>query len=238
MNSKTKGLLSIAALCIFTGCAQKEIKPKGPQYNENQTIQNIKVLQSITKNELSKRDALFERDKMTSAGNYGPSLILNKDNYEIRKFTNEPLLFANNGVKDRIKLFLLDVKTEKGLDHKASSFGFKDTKQMFEYFYLAFNKSKPEAVNESLKYMSSEGLINLNNLTTPSLNKMTKDIKRSLYGAYFHYEKNETIKKEWRFDTDMKKTYLEEDDYKPYALVVLVMKDLLSSDKEKILYAK
>lgn len=226
-----KTLLSGAVICslfLFSGCSMKNSSDNSSEIIK---VENIK---HITDKGYYQNDSLSFFKDFTLPGYIGPSMAITEDEYFLNKYADKDLLFSNYGVKDRIYL-LTGNQSIDSKDEKAKSYGFKNLQHMFEYLFIFYAKKDNYSLNKDLNKLKEKGLISSSAFSKQNLNKEHKDLLNNVFYTYLMFEKSPDIKilKEWSFTVDGKKITFTEEDYKPYAFTLVLMKELLLSNNKE-----
>jgi len=180
---------------------------------------------------------------------FGPNITLTKDQYFVRKFAGDDLLFFNFGIGSRL---------ENMYRYRKDLFGDQDPN---EYIKKFFNKNslkdffvsiyyKVTSFNEIdlflwLKNLNKFQLINIDELLQlEKIERVNFNFIKYFYDRYLQYEyeldpknyKNllkEIPLKEWKFSIDGQNIYFTKEDYIPYVFSLMIMERLILSVKKQ-----
>lgn len=226
MNTKNIikiGLIS-SILLSFSGCSLK-------QTTNDDAIRNIVSFKHQAIEGEKNLKQLNIKEDTTLAGCYGPSTILSEEDYSILTYSNKTMLFAGYGIKDKIYFLTNSNLNIKEKDIKARDYGFKDLNHMFSYL---FNYYKTKDINEikgNLSYLIEQDLITLNSLSDEAINEKTEEIYSYSYFNYLEMQKDKNTKYGIWINNEF--ITLSKQDFKPYALIIQVMDQLLDNSNSK-----
>jgi len=218
-----KNFLKTMPLVLFLlGCSTPNI--------QNQNILLSKIIQIDKLSSYKAEDSGFFKE-VTIPAFIGPSLLLSKEEYFIKKIKKEPLLFKNFGVFNYTYLFFHTSSWNK-LEAKAKKYGHKNTKTLFKDIFMSIHTLPPSKLYKMLLKLDSEGFININNINKKEIDIYTDKIISTMYQNYFKYEKIKKIKEDWFFKTEEEKISIKREEYQPYALALLITEEILNSNKK------
>lgn len=232
---------TLLLLCLglfITGCVQKDISVVNPteqiQKVKNKDTVHLDNIKKITAQGYYLNDSLSVFKELTLPGYVGPSMALSQEEYILKKYSKSPLMFSKYGVKDR--LFLLT--GTKSLDKKntiAQSYGFKDLNDMFEYLFFFWTKKETSMLETDLKSLAKKDLVDLDSFKKANLDAATNELVFDIYSNYLKFENinDAVILDEWFFTIDGKQIIFKKEDYKPYAFILILIKELLDANNEK-----
>jgi len=227
-----KSLIVLAPLTLsllISGCAEKA----GYIASKEHTLNVLKETKKIedTQKYTDEDHGIF---KEYSLPNYlGASPVLTKREYFLKKFNKEPLLFNNFGVQNYVYI-LLDTNDWNKAEIKAKNLGYKNVKDMYNKIHKKLISSNEEETLSFLEGLNKKDILDINYVMNPSnIERKTDKIIYEIYGPYLKYEgiTEPKILKQWYANIDDDKIYFSRLNYKPYALTILIMENML---KEKI----
>lgn len=235
---KSLSLISIAsAVLLLSGCSVKKeniIMPIKKQYSS--TL--IKLKDSDFKSSLLTEEIGIFKSRSLPAY-LGASMTLSQDEYIIKKFNGDTLIFDNYGVDSRLNMILssnMKLSYEE-LDKRAVMYGFKSSKDMYEYLYYFLHTQTEDEILYTLVKLEKKDLIKFENfLNEKKVNDKIDELVYMIFNPYIKFENNETLKPEWAMNMKNKKVSFTKDDYRIYAHVILLMEDLLSKNGTVNLY--
>lgn len=164
---------------------------------------------------------------------FGANPTLNYDDYSIKKYNGNNLLFNSFGVDNNVYLIIqADMGYSKEIaDQKAQKFGFNTAKDMYDYLFNYLQTKSNKDIFYGLVKLEKNNLISSKELFDQSkLDEETHQIIYSVFYHYFKFENKSELSDKWVLNIDDKKVTFSKDDYKPYALTFLLMNQLLSNN--------
>lgn len=221
-----KHILSIGLISsiLLSGCSFK-------QTTNEDAIKNIVSFKHEVIEGENKLKQLNIKEDTTLAGCYGPSPILSEENYSILTFSNKTMLFAGYGIKDKIYFLTNSDLTIKEKDIKARDYGFKDLNHMFSYLFNYYKFKDINEIKGNLSYLLEEDLISLNALSDEAINQKTEEIISYTYFNYKEMEKDKNTK--YGIWINNQFIVLTKQDFKPYAMIIQIMDQLLDNRNSK-----
>lgn len=220
--------LFISSIFILSGCSHYS-------KTESSVVSNISELKEFTSKGFYQNDIIGIKKEMTLPAYIGPSLALSESDYILLKYAEKNLLFSNYGIKDR--LFILT--GNKSPDEKniiAKQYGFIDFKHMFEYLFYFYNNKNEHELKNALSFLEKKQLISsLNVFSKKNIDLETEKLIQSTYYNYFLFENSSSseLKSEWSFLIDKEKIAFTKNDYKPYAFILTLIKELLNHNNKE-----
>jgi len=183
----------------------------------------------------------------------GPRVDMDKDNYFVRRYSNEDLLFTDFGIGNRLyfdyryKYKELGLEKKFTVDQKAISLGYDSLEDMYISIFIILTTYQPKETYVFLKKYADMGLIDLDSiLNISNIKKDTEKLIRKYYNSYYSFEdnaKDNGIKSNldntlynWFVIIDNKEIKLKKEDYYIYALTdKIVTNILINSHKGQII---
>lgn len=220
--------LFISSIFILSGCSHYS-------ETEKSVVSNISELKEFTAKGFYQNDIIGVKKEMTLPAYIGPSLALSESEYLLLKYAEKNLLFSNYGIKDRL-FILTGNKSPDEKNNLAKSYGFIDFKHMFEYFFYFYNNKNEHELKNALSFLENKKLISsLDIFSKENINLETDKLIQSTYYNYFIFENSNSseLKKEWSFLIDKEKIAFIKDDYKPYAFILTLIKELINNQNKE-----
>lgn len=221
-------LFSFSLITVFglIGCSTKVPVFK---VTKIKSLQIIKEIKKIDKKQSYLNKVFGVPSKNGLPNSLGASRILSKNDYELRKFDKESLLFPKFGVKNNIYTILVPNNWNKA-ESTAKSYGFKNVQDMYEYIYTRINKDSPKELYYMLKNLQNNKVLSLGYvMNKTNIEKEITRIISVIYGPYIKYEhmRSPEILPNWFTTFEGKKIFFTRKDYRPFALSILIVKQLL-----------
>lgn len=233
MKKVIKKALVLSVLAVFTGCAPFGGHKAKPFSEKHDIIQTLNSIQQITKREFYYEEDISDLNQYSYAGYYGPSMKLNEYEYTLLRYSGKDTLFANNGIEDRLPFLLRKKGDINYLNFVAKKFKYKDISSMFKSIYLRMNTENTVQLSYFLKRLEKDNMIDLKKINKKAIHKKSKEIYNSMYGIYRVFEGDKSNFNDWVFTVDGEKQKLTLKDYKPYALTLLILEDLIDAQNKK-----
>ena len=180
---------------------------------------------------------------------FGPDLALTKNEYFIRKYANDDLLFFNFGLEGRINNMYRYRKDLFGKENSDSfvkkHFGKDSVKDLFVSIYYKVTSFNDIDLFIWLRKLDENHLIHLNSLLDlKKIELINYNFIKYFYSRYLGFEysldpKNypnvlkEIPLKAWKFTIDGKSISFTREDYIPYVFSLMIMERMIVSVKNK-----
>ena len=234
----------LSATLVFVGCSSSVTNTQKKAFTETELLQieatkiykedisvinNISSLQTILNNAPSNQfNSIIKASEMTPAYYFGPSISISEDEYDLKAYTEEPLLFSGSGIRANLPIIFFDEGNINKLNTKAHILGYDNLENMFNETYKLIKGNNPIYVSVKLKDMIKKELIAKETFSASRINNEAEKIVDVIYSSYFIKEDKKEILPEWFYFKNGKKETFTESDYKPYGFVVAIIKDSLS----------
>ena len=244
MNILKGSTALLSAAMIFVGCSSSVTNTQEKTFTDTEILQieatktykeeinitnNISSLQAILNNAPSDEfNSSIKASEMTPAYYYGPSISISEDEYDLKAYAEEPLLFSGGGIRANLPIIFFDEGNIDDLNTKAYILGYDGLENMFLETYKLIKGNSPVYISVKLKDMLKKELITKETFSASRINNEAEKIIDVVYSPYFIKENKKEILPEWFYFKNSKKETFTKSDYKPYGFVVAIMKDSLN----------
>lgn len=241
-HSILASLILVSSASILTGCKEETNYQK-----ETKLIPVIEYVQLSHKKNLHLMEDLgftmrykskFNQDALfTLPWFVGPKLEISKNDYLIKLYSTEDLLFTGYGLGDKINLYFRSTSEER-----IHELGFDTSKDLFEFVYNKLTSYSPKdvyimlSVLEENKILKTEDILNMENIES-----MNNDLLSFNFNNYNEFDKSMVATPEekrlvtnnplnsWRLSVNGKQVSLTKGDFIPYSLTIMIMNDIIKN---------
>jgi len=231
MNKINLSIILVSMIAI-QGCSfnsTPEVKPPEFKASNSYIKSAVRQIKRIDNTQAFKMEDMGLFKGYTLPSDMGANPLLTKAEYELAKSSKTALLYPNFGVKNHI-YFILEDQMWNNAEAKAQKYGYKNVQDMYKYIYLTMHDSNAKELESALYELESKHGINLSEVVSSvEIEKTVDRILTVVYSPYMKFEGmgKPELRKEWFTTNDGKKIRFTRSDYKPYALVVNIMNQLL-----------
>lgn len=238
----------LATPFLITGCSFNFIESKQEILDKNNSLlATIDYIQIFYKKGLRKMEdlnfSLINSNQYIGA-NYtlpwyvGPNISLDKNEYLLKTYNQEPLLFNGFGIKNRLNMDL----PNKGL----SKIGYSSIEQLYSIIFDKITSYSKYEVFAMIEKLEEDGILNKGYiLDLRNVELHTEKLLRKKYEFYINYETsmalsdtdrkfidNNLINPKWKFRVGDKLVTLNKEDYLIYGLVSMICEQIIKENKK------
>lgn len=241
-NSILASVLLVSSASVITGCQyetsfQKESKLIPViEYAQLSHKKNLQLMEDLGYTQRYKSN--FSQDVLfTLPWFVGPQLDISKNDYLVKMYSTEDLLFTGFGLGDKINLYYRNVD-----NNRLNQLGFESSKDLFEFVYNKLTSYSAKDVYIMLAVMEERKILSVKDvLNYERINQKNKDLIGFNFYNYNEFDKsmvstpaekellNENPLKSWRLSVNGKQVSLTESDFIPYALTVIICDEIIKN---------
>jgi len=171
----------------------------------------------------------------------GSKINLSKNEYFIKKYTSEDLLFNNFGIKNKYKLFYFN-KTYKGksANERSIQLGFESINDLYKSILYKLTTYSATDIFIELKTLEKLGILNTEEiLNSNKINEFNEKFVKNLFNNYIQFEKSLETKennyslnnylKLWKYSVNDKKINFIKEDFELYSFAITLTELILTN---------
>jgi hypothetical protein len=175
----------------------------------------------------------------------GPKINLDKNEYFVKAYANESLLFTGFGIGDKVELNYRSSNLFSGKDtvSRANELGFEDIKSLYMYVFDKLTSYTATEVFVMIDLLDQKGILKKEDiLNIENINKETKLLIQREFSGYINHEismatsnkeksaaKINLPKSKWNLRIENKVVSLKEEDFKIYALTYMICNKIIEN---------
>lgn len=241
-HSILASLLLVSSSAMLTGCKEETNFQK-----ESKLIPVIEYVQLSHKKSLHLMEDLgftmrykskFSQDALfTLPWFVGPKLDISKNDYLIKLYSTEDLLFTGYGLGDKINLYYRSTNEER-----INELGFDSSKDLFEFVYNKLTSYNPKDVYIMLSILEEKNILKTEDvLNMENIDNMNNELLKFNFNNYNEFDQSMVATAEekrlvtnnplnsWRLSVNGKQVSLTKADFIPYSLTLIIMNEIIKN---------